>query len=84
MCGDELVDVASAVSTKQEFLNFLYALSDNLDEHPEEWENATLHEYLRMLADYPAEMLKPEAGIEFPANPWGYMAMRLLAAKVYE
>lgn len=77
----------NAIGTKDDLVAFIKALRANLLSNPQEWENATLDQYLAALAGW----LEDSAGYynrtgqSVPAIPsWKNVAEMLIAAKVYE
>ena len=52
LSGDALVERAESVSNKEDFAAFLNLLVRNLRDHPEEWENANLEQYLQGLCGF--------------------------------
>ena len=86
--GDALVESAERISSRDEFTAFAKALADNLSCHPEEWQNATLTEFIRGLAGFVENMDGYYANVGADVNcnlpNWRIFADALLAARVYE
>jgi hypothetical protein len=40
------------MNTRSDLIQFIYALQDDLKQHPENWENCDLHTYLGALARF--------------------------------
>ncbi len=86
--GDALIESAERISTREEFTAFAKELADNLNCHPEEWQNATLTDYIRGLAGFVENMdgyyanNKAEVNCNLPI--WRIFADALLAARIYE
>ena len=53
MSGDHLVTVAQKVTDRLEFSEFVFELIENLESHPEEWENISLPAFLASMAAEP-------------------------------
>jgi hypothetical protein len=67
--------------------SYLSSAADNLKENPDDWENATLEDFLRAwsawLEDSPGYYRN--MGEDFPDQPsWTEVAGMVLAAKIYE
>lgn len=88
LSGDALVERAEGVLTKKDFAAFLDLLARNLRDHPEEWENATLGQYLQGLCGFVEGMegYYSNAGIQLGTDRpgWRVLADVLLAGRVYE
>jgi heme oxygenase len=86
--GDALVESGQAVASKANFVAFAKALVQNLQDHPEEWENASLPEFLHGLLGFVENMEDYYNNIDVKVdlqNPgWRVLADILLAARVYE
>jgi hypothetical protein len=86
--GDALVESAERILSREEFTAFAKALSDNLSSHPEEWQNATLAEFIRALAGFVEDMdgyyVNVGADVNCNLPSWRIFADVLLAARVYE
>jgi hypothetical protein len=86
--ASDLHEMAEAVASRDDFVRFLQELIANLRNHPEEWENTTLDQYLD--AVYGAAMdidgYYKNFGINLDANvpSWRVFAEILLTARVYE
>ena len=86
--GNALVESAERISSREEFTAFVQALSANLSRHPEEWDNATLAEFISGLAGFVQSMdgYYARFGLDVNCNlpSWRVFADALLAARVYE
>ena len=80
-------DKTSFVYTREDFAVFVHELAHNLQTKPQEWENATLAEYLEAMAAWveDSEGYYVNAGKSVPQQPtWQNLAEALVAAKRYE
>ena len=68
------------VTDKQSFLEFLAALSTDLRDHPDKWENPELLLFLEAMEAWTRDCKK----FEKSPNPWQHAASLLAAARVYE
>jgi hypothetical protein len=88
LSGDALVERAEGVLTKGDFAAFLHLLVRNLRDHPEEWENATLEQYLEGLCGFVEGMegyySNVGATVDMARPGWRVLADVLLAGRVYE
>jgi hypothetical protein len=86
--GDALVEKGKAVTSKADFVEFAKALVHNLHEHPEEWENASLKEFLQGLVGFVENMesyyQNTGERVDLRNPGWHVLADILLAARVYE
>jgi hypothetical protein len=86
--GDELVTRGTAVRTRADFEEFLQLLLHNLHDHPEEWENASLVDFLSAMSGFVRGLegyyanFKIDANVESPS--WRTFAEILLASRIYE
>jgi hypothetical protein len=71
----------SAVNTRADFVAFVYALVQDLCEHPEQWENTTLEMYLEALAAWVEDA---KHNLESRQLSWRRVGEMLLAARIYE
>ncbi|MGL4758483.1 MAG: DUF7660 family protein [Patescibacteria group bacterium] len=86
--GDELIDFAKKISSKEEFDFFLQCLVKDYEDNLNEWENNDLYSYLVGLSMYVSNMKSyyKNMGEEIDVNviTWRIVAEMLLAASVYE
>lgn len=86
--GDALVQAAEQIASRDDFIEFVKALTDNLDRHPEEWQNASLETFIRGLSGFVEKMDNYYAniGVNVTCDPpsWRIFADVRLAARVYE
>ena len=78
---------ADAVSSRDQFVDFLNALRQDAATHPEEWQNKTLDEYLEALSAWVQDMdgYYKNNNRPVPTSPgWKNLAEMMLAAKYYE
>ena len=85
--GDELVEYAKTISSKEEFEHFLKCLLQDYKENQNDWENADLSRYLDGLAQFAIDMSSYYANLKEDINvndiTWRIAAEMLLAASVY-
>ena len=76
------------VQTRDDLVNFVETLLEELKEHPEQWENATLERYLEALARYlrdlPGWCQNVEPTIDPETAQWRLLAVALAGAQIYE
>ena len=80
-------DKIDAVQTREDFADFVLALSRDNVTFPDDWENNTLDRYLFALCRWVDGMdgYFKNIGEEVPTEPsWKFMAIALYAAKIYE
>ncbi len=81
-------DTVYEMNTRSDIIQFIYALQDDLKQHPENWENSDLHTYLGALARFLGDAdgyyrnMKEDVDADFPS--WRLLADSLLAAAVYD
>jgi hypothetical protein len=84
MKGSEKI---SGISTRGDFVSFVFELSKNYREDPESWQNKDLGAYLEALAAWVEDMdgYYLNQGQLVPEKPdWKVVADMLIAAKFYE
>ncbi len=75
------------IESKEDFILFLESHLDNLKNHPNEWENNTLPDYLEALISWTEDMdgYYINNNLPIPKNVnWKVFADILMAAKIYE
>ncbi len=75
------------ITTKKEFVEFVYKLSQNFYDDPDTWENIDIGSFLESLGAWVEDMegYYRNEGIEMPEVPdWQMIANMLIAGKVYE
>lgn len=75
------------VESREDFVQFVKALSEDFRRNGESWENQRLDRYLEALAAWVADMdgYYQNSGETAPRNvPWRFIAQVLLAATIYE
>jgi hypothetical protein len=82
-----LEEAQRKIATREELIAFVSLLRQDLDQHAEQWENATLESYLEalqaVLTDWRGRFVnRGEVAPEVPS--WCLIAEILLAASVYE
>jgi 5-formaminoimidazole-4-carboxamide-1-beta-D-ribofuranosyl 5'-monophosphate synthetase len=85
--GEELIEYAKIISSKEEFEHFLKCLLQDYKENKNEWKNADLSRYLDGLAKFAVDMSGYYANLKEDINvnniTWRIAAEMLLAASVY-
>ena len=82
-----ITDIANAVRTREDFVEFIMVLKKGLIENPGEWENISLENYLEAMAAWAGDI---EGYYQYRNEPmpdsisWDIFAKILAAAKVYE
>jgi hypothetical protein len=80
-------DEINKIDSKDDFINFIELLTQNLRTNPEEWENKTLPDYLSAISSWTEDMdgYYQNKGLPVPKNvDWKVFASTLIAAKIYE
>lgn len=76
------------IASRSDFVQFIHALLDNLEQHPEVWENRDLRSYMDALAaflnDAEGYYRNAKLGVSADTPSWRLFADSLLAARVYE
>lgn len=75
------------IRTREDLVEFIRGLSQELRQHPDQWENADLPAYLEAMAAWVADMegFYSSKGESPPARPdWKTLGEILAAARVYE
>ena len=88
MTGDELVEFAEAIKSKDDFIKFMGFYLEDFHNNLDEWDNADLPSYLAGLNGFISNMkgYYQNRGMEVDLdNPsWRMLAEALLAACVFE
>ena len=86
--GDTLVEKGEAVASKADFTEFVRLFLHNYRNHPEEWENGSLDQFLQGLVGFVENMEGYYQNVGIAVNlerpNWRVFADILLAARVYE
>jgi len=75
------------VKTRQDLVEFIAVLRQDLETNPDNWENPTLPRFLEAMGAWVESMDRfyRNQGVEFSEHqPWELFAAMLLAARVYE
>lgn len=81
---------ASNVTDRASFARFIGELLEDYFEHPEEWENVTIPEFLEAIQSYSLEIKKQYRNEGMPQNleeekpSWRHFADILLGARINE
>ncbi len=88
LVGDELIDFAKTVTSKEEFEFFLQCLIKDYLDNRNKWENSDLRNYLEGLSGYVIDMegyyRDIEEKVDVNVISWRIAAEMLIAASVYE
>jgi hypothetical protein len=81
------VEKINSINSREDFVSFVYLLSQDFRENPKSWENDDIGTYLEALAAWVEDMdgyyLNNDCPI--PEKPdWKHVADMLMAAKIYE
>jgi len=84
----ELNDLVETIETREDLVQFIEALLQDLTAHEDSWENPTLKRYLAALAAWTQDMEGYFQNIHrtsVPTEPsWKLIGYMLLAASIYE
>ncbi len=83
----ELKNEVQKINSRDDFIEFVNALRYDLSSRPEEWQNATLNDFLEALSAWVRDMdgYYINNNLPVPNLPsWKNFAEMLLAAKFYE
>jgi hypothetical protein len=83
----ELHERVDQIKSRQDLVEFISALRDDLEGNPDGWENPALPDYLEALAERVQHMDQAfkNQGVEFSEQqPWRLFGEMLFAAKFYE
>jgi hypothetical protein len=76
------------MNSRSDLVQFIYALQDDLSQHPENWDNKDLHTYLGALASFLADAdgYYRNQHVDVDANlpSWRILGDCLQAASVYD
>jgi hypothetical protein len=81
------VQAMEEIKTKEDFVSYVYELSQDYYDDPESWENIAIDRYLEALSALVNDMdgYYKNQGLPIPENPdWQLMADILSAARFYE
>ncbi|WP_420347921.1 DUF7660 family protein [Pelagibius sp.] len=80
-------DLIPQIQTKQDFIEFMQVLRCDLEEHPERWENLTLHDFLQAIEAWVGSMENINKNLRSAPREepdWQTVAEILFAASMYE
>jgi hypothetical protein len=75
------------MNSREDLVSFIYALQDDLKEHPEAWENNDLHTFLGALARFLNDAhgyYRTRLDVNADVPSWRLLADSLQAASVYD
>lgn len=82
-----IIEQALAVRTREEFVEFLIAISGDLKTHPETWTNNDLASFLEAMGAWAVDMpgFYANKGEDVSnVSPWQVMTDLIMAARTYE
>ena len=82
-----LIEHQNSICLREDFVAFVKALSKDLHDNPESWENDNLERFLEALSSWVEDMdgYYLNQGQSVPQQPdWKVVADMLMAAKMYE
>jgi hypothetical protein len=81
-------DVTYEMNSRGDLVQFIHALQDELEQHPEEWENQDLHTFLgalaRFLNDAHGYYRNAKVDVDADVPSWRLLADCLQAASAYD
>jgi len=83
----KLENMVNSIQSKRDLVEFVYALAEDLEANPEDWENGTLKEFLSAFAAWlnASDSYYRNQGFPVPIEPtWKNVGEMLMAAKIYE
>ena len=75
---------AKEVKDKNDFVQFLKLLLDDLVNKPEEWENTRLDHYIESMAAYLEDSSEESLDNNNSSSAWRLFAKIMVAASIYE
>ena len=77
-----------SMDSRSDLVQFIYALQNDLNQHPENWENSDLQTYLGALAAFLADAdgyyRNKKVDVDADVPSWRLLADSLQAASVYD
>ena len=78
------IEQINNISNMEDFLNFVIQLAKDAKEHPEEWTNTTITDYLGQIASWIDDCYLFEDKINFEKLDYKVLAKILYMGKIYE
>lgn len=78
------IEQINNISNMDDLLNFVIQLSKDAKEHPEEWTNITITDYLGQIASWIDDCYMFEDKINFEKLDYKVLAKILYMGKIYE
>ena len=78
------VEQIENIANLDDFLTFVVHLAMNAKEHPEEWANTTIADYLGQMASWIDDIGTFEDNIDWEKNDYKIFAKILYMGKIYE
>ncbi len=78
------IEQINNISNVDDFLNFVIQLARDAKEHPEEWTNTTITDYLGQIASWIDDCYMFEDKISFEKLDYKVLAKILYMGKIYE
>lgn len=76
------------VNTREDFAHFIETLKTDLENHPQDWENATLSDFLEALSSYTTDIrqyyINTGQNINADTATWRLFADIFKGARIYE
>ncbi len=79
-----MTDPIEQINNISDILNFVIQLAEDAKEHPEEWTNTTITDYLGQIASWIEDCYMPEDKINFEKPDYKALAKILYMGKIYE
>lgn len=80
-----MIDKINSVSGKDDFVKFLYELSEDYLLHQEEWENTSVSDYIEQIASWIEDFSKcPRNDINWENMDYSVIARIFYMGKIYE
>jgi hypothetical protein len=83
----DLNDLVDKIESREDFVKFVQALLQDLQNNEKDWENTSLEHYLDAIASWTSGMdgYYKNMNLKFPDNiNWKVMGEILIAARIYE
>ena len=78
------VELINRIANMDDFLNFVVRLAMNAKEHPEEWANTTITDYLGQIASWVDDCSDADDDFDWESVDYQAFAKMLYMGKIYE
>lgn len=78
------VELINRIANMDDFLNFVVQLAMNAKEHPEEWANTTITDYLGQIASWVDDCSDADDDFDWESVDYQAFAKMLYMGKIYE